>query len=1290
MPALESMINFLETAYGYELHTNLYTGVETLIYRALEKKTNRPVVIKIMHSEYPSTVQLKKFEREFSINRELALEGVVRTYRLLSLRKTKAIIMEDFGGVSLLQLGIAGKLQLKEFLLLALNIAGILHQVHSRGIIHKDLKPHNILMNPQTLQLKLIDFGLAAQLTKEAPYASVENPYGGTFQYMPPEQSQSLHKPIDFRSDLYALGVTFYQLLTGKLPFDYDNKEQLIHAHAARIPREPKKIRPEIPRSLSSVILKLLEKRPSRRYQSSGGLLLDLEKCLRRLLQTGTITNFLPGTHDVPMTFFIPPRLYGRETELKRAIEVYDSLENTNKKSIFIHGEPGIGKSSLARELEKEIRQKKGVFISGKFDRSKQTNPYSALLEAVTALADQLMMEPEKNFKRYKEKILLKLGPCARVICNRIPHMQIITGLLPEAPPLPPEQTKHRLHRCFQHLLSIASDFQVPLTLFLDDLQWADQASLELIQQILTNPAITNFLFIGTYRDKKPKMEKTFLNFINILKENPGSITEIPLKAPVQWDITQMLSDTFYCTHETAAPLAAVLRQKTGGNPFFTKIFLKTLYSEGRIRFNGKWIWNINKIKHQTATSNVITQLQQNIEKLDYNTKEILKIASCYGKSFNINDFSFLLNKSYEKILNYLLPAIRDGYFIMDEKEVLFVHDQIHEAAYKLIPEEMRIYLHYRIGKTINLQNQNEEMNNLFRKTTHLNNALPLLGDNEKDELLTLNIKAGKKAVAAGAFDTAEIFFKAGREMLKPDSWKSDYPRTLELLTGLAETKTALAKYNEIKNLFDEIITNSLTIEDEIKITTLYIFSLIARNEPEKALVIGLRAFKELGVSFRLTPSMTDIESLFKKVEKSVQKLTVEKISLWSFKQESRPENICRIIKALMGPLVLFTPLLFVELTLQTLNLHLIQKTFSKTAISILSSYAGIAVVFSKYDQAMALIRVFDKKQNQLYNPLEISQYLLNRIGGTFWTQTPCSIIKNYNKVLQWAIIGGDNENASKAYLYILISHLTKGTSLVETALWGSRHYQKIQMKDYKWMIGYFNLYRQGAAALLGETEKPHVLKGEYFDEESALKDPANRMNAHFHIYFGYLKILLLYLFEKYNQCTPFIENIEKNALTFASQSFYTSAILLFALVISSLPDGETDKQTKTFRLKKLEAYEAKLKFFTGSFDAIHGSKYRIIKAERYRLKNKPLKEIMGLYDKSIAEACKNECICEAAIANERAAVYLFSRNEQTRARTYLKEAVYFYSRWGCTPKVKQLQTKYDFYPKEVIKNIRL
>lgn len=673
---------------GYKIVEKIYSSSETLVFRGIREKDEISVVIKFLRQDHPKFEKLVQFRNEYTIIKNLNIAGIIKTYGLENYENGYALVMEDFGGISLQEkikewgeggMG-SSAAGLKEFFTIALQIVSILEALHHQRVIHKDIKTANILIKPKTLEVKLIDFSIACLLKRETQTLASPNVLEGTLSYLSPEQTGRINRLVDYRTDFYSLGVTFFELLTGELPFASNDPIELIHYHIAKQPPLLHDIHSHIPPILSAIIHKLMAKNAEYRYQSAHGIKYDLEMCIKAGEETGNIQTFELGKRDISDRLTIPEKLYGREVEVKTLLTAFERICANNKEIILVVGYSGIGKTAVVNEVHKPIVCVRGYFIKGKFDQFQRNIPFFAFIQAFRNLIDQLLTESDAQLQEWKTKILSALGENAQVIIAVIPELEQIIGKQPPVPELSTMATENRFNLLFEKFIHVFTTQKHPLVIFLDDLQWVDLASLKLMQLLMTTNEISYLLLIGAYRDNEVSATDPLILTIENIRKTASIINTIPLNSLNQSDLNQLIADTLNCPTTVALPFTQLVYLKTQGNPFFSQQFIKSLYEDGLISFNFDcryWQCDIAQIQALAISNDVVEFMALQLQKLPESTQSVLKLAACIGNQFNLDTLAKINEKSQIETAVDLWKALLEEFIIPTTKIYNFFQNEI-------------------------------------------------------------------------------------------------------------------------------------------------------------------------------------------------------------------------------------------------------------------------------------------------------------------------------------------------------------------------------------------------------------------------------------------------------------------------------------------------------------------------------------------------------------------------------------------------------------------------------------
>jgi len=863
------------TIPGYQIKKQIYKCEIYAVYRGFREENDQPVILKMLRAENPSAAVLEQYQHEFNALRSMDGEGIVRALDLITDPKKNVLIYEDIGAESLDNLMEKMTFSMTERLAIAVGTTAALGQVHHAGFLHKRINPANILYHPATDRVQLINFELATELISDQMYSNGSEVSSKTMAYIAPEQTGKMNRPLSFRSDLYSLGATLYELFSGKRIFEGEDLLELIHSHIAIKPVSPHQANPLIPPTLSDVIMKLLAKEAEDRYRCVAGVKHDLDVCLDQYKKTGRIHPFALQERDISDQFRISSKLYGRNEEISVLKAAFARAQNGSLEQVLVTGYAGIGKTVLIREVLQQITtEAKTTFHLGigRFDRFHRDIPYSAIVQAARDVVRHILVQSDEEVEKWRKKLTRALGLNGRVITDIIPEMEVILGPQPVVPQLGPLEAQNRLSLVFENFVRAFSGPSHPLVIFLDDVQYVDAASLKLIETVLSDDALHHFIGIAAYRDDEIGSDHPIHTMLDALKNKKVRLTWLRLSSLGLESVKSLIADSIYTDKNHVSDLGALTLQKTNGNPFFTKLFMETLHSEQLLFFDSdrvQWQWSISRINQLEITDNVVDLMVQKIKRLTKNTREILKAACCIGVEFDSSVLGAVLNRISGDMDTLLKEAVTEGLMVPDDlvyqknngditpsqKSVFthyrFSHDRIRQAVYASMTTQEKQYYHTRIGFYL-LRNLSgaEKIDQMFAIANHLNAG----GDQitsvlEKDELLRLNFDAGLKAKTAAAFFPAFNYFQHGIRMLDSNCWGDNYDFTKSLYEKATETAYLCGYYDEMDRLAGEVSECAHSLLDTINIHETIINSHIARYQLEAAITTAIDVLRKLNVS---------------------------------------------------------------------------------------------------------------------------------------------------------------------------------------------------------------------------------------------------------------------------------------------------------------------------------------------------------------------------------------------------------------------------------------------------------
>ncbi|MEO0769344.1 MAG: serine/threonine-protein kinase PknK, partial [Cyanobacteria bacterium J06649_4] len=1310
----------LPTIPGFTLSELLYDGPKTATYRAQSSQKNQNVIIKVLQQEYPSFSDLVQFRNQYTLTHNLPIPNVIRSLSLEPWQNGYALVMEDFGGISLADHVKAQPPSLIETLAIGVQMAEILHDLGQHRLIHKDIKPANILIHPDSRQVKLTDFSISSLLPKETQ--SVQHPnelakgLEGTLAYLAPEQTGRMNRGIDYRADFYALGVTLYELLVGELPFESEDPLALVHAHIATPPVAPHQRQPAIPPMVSDIVLKLMAKNAEDRYQSAKGLKHDLERSLHQWKETETIDPFELGRQDVCDRFLIPEKLYGREQEVQTLLSAFDRTASGSLEMMLVAGFSGIGKTAVVNEVHKPITRLQGYFISGKYDQFNRDLPLSAFVQAFRGLIKQLLGTSEEQLGNWRRKILEAVGDNGQLLIAVIPELVQVIGPQPPVNELAGTAAQNRFNRLFQQFISIFATAEHPLVVFLDDLQWADATSLYLLERLLGKGEQGHLLIIGAYRDNEVSAAHPLMLTLDKLAKEHATINTISLAPLSQDSLNTLVANTLQCASSAATPITQLIYQKTQGNPFFSTQFLKALYDNQLITFDweaGGWQCDVAQVKAQTLTDDVVEFMAGQLKKLSPKTQQVLKLSACIGNRFDLATLAIVHEKSRAETAIDLWSALQAGLIVptsevykfyqsqadQTQKEQTheksrrdtaadcsnaeanstyrFLHDRVQQAAYSLIPEEQKKRTHFKVGQRLSqVLSAEEQTEKLFEIVNQLNFGQAfVMSPAEKENLIRLNLAAGRKAKASTAYGAAVQYFAVGRALLGGNGWQTDYGLSLSLYEEAAEAAYLNTDFEQSEQLSSVVLQQANTLLDKINVYIAKIQSRISQANLIGALQIALPVLTLLDSSFSLpeTPTPDDFQQAFAETQSTLAgRSTRDLLDLPTMEAPHQLATI-RILSSIAPPAYIGFPALLPLIAMRMVDLSV---KFGNTPSSAFG-YAMYGFILcgvmddieSGYPMSQLALDLVDK-----YNAQHIKAKVL-LLAGHFINPWKDNIHENMQllpKAYQAGLASGDLEFSAYAAGFYCFNAVFTAKPLKGLDEELSAYADAIASIKQNHTLPYISISRQVVLNLLQQTEHPTRLVGEAYDESSMVEHHKKTNNRTALAFFYTAKLNLAYLF---GDC--------ERAKTYAAkaQEYLDGVVAMFCIVLVNFYDSlvklalypQAEDAEQRYILEQVAQNQLKMKYWADNAPVNYLHKFYLVEAERDRVLGNKASALEN-YDLAIADAKAHGFCQDEAIANELAANFYLAWEKTSLAKTYLNAAYYGYIRWGAKAKTSQLE----------------
>ncbi len=1309
---------------GYRLANQLYAGSRTLVYQAIREADQYPVVLKLLREEYPTFGELVRFRNQYAIALNLALENVVKPLALLRYRQGYALVMEDVGSISLAnylkQLAADGDhltfLSIADFLLIGLQLAQTLFEVHRHRVIHKDIKPDNILIEPQTKLVKLIDFSISSLLPRETQEIQNPNVIEGTLAYLSPEQTGRMNRGIDYRSDFYALGVTFYELLTGQLPFTTDDPMELIHCHIARTAVPVAQVNPSVPIMVSDIVSKLMAKNAEERYQSALGLKHDLECCLLAWKATGDLPPFALAQQDRCDRFNIPERLYGREVEVQTLLAAFERVSNGAAELMLVAGFSGIGKTAVVNEVHKPIVRQRGYFIKGKYDQFNRNIPLSAFVQALRDLMAQLLCESDAQLAQWRANIKAALEENAQVIVDVIPELEQIVGPQPPVTELSGGAVQNRFNLLFQKFIQVFATKDHPLVIFLDDLQWADLASLNVMQVLMSQSEVGYVLLIGAYRDNEVSPAHPLMLTLEELRKVSATLNTMTLAPLSPESLNVLVADTLQCSQAIAQPLTQLVEQKTRGNPFFSTQFLKALHEDGWIEFDvpaGHWQCDITKVRSLSLTDDVVEFMGLQLQKLPEATQDILKLAACIGNQFDLATLAIVSEQSEVETAAVLWKALQEGLILptseiykfyqqeslvidrwslenseqrTNDKEQLtvsykFLHDRVQQAAYALIPEHQKQAVHLKIGQLLLTRRLSAESeDHIFDILNHLAvgidadpSAIPVV------QLAELALLAGMKAKLSIAYQAAIGYFTFGLNRLPQEAWNTHHRLMVDLHREKAECAYLVGQFEESESLLDYTLKH---VKDPLDAARIYGILMTQRMTQGTNMLSSVEAgIKGLAILGMTLPTDADalqflVDEEMPQVREASDRMSAQALLDLPPMTDPVHQSCMKLLSILFSAaylagnqtLCLLTNLLMVNISLKHGRAE--SSSFAYSSYGMMLSHQGNyrkAYQFGKV--ALDLDRAFNNTQFIAKNNNHFAH------GINPYIRPLAENLPLYQQSLELCIELGDLVFGVWTIVFLIWTHLLKGSPLPLVQEEIQKYLSYVQQVNDQNMLYVFQLQQQLVQELMDDAAENGVLTHTGLIENPFFKLWQQSHFDHAINWYGFLVLQRVYLKGDYAQALEVSQTLQ--ATLPANMSFFPIIVyhVYYPLSLAAVY-GDTDATTQAVYWQQMQEQQQLLQKWSETCPDNFLHKYQLISAEMARLSGDRL-EAVNLYDSAIAIAKENDHIQEEALANELAARFYLDWGKDKVAAAYLQEAYYGYARWGAKAKIADLETRY-------------
>ena len=1236
----------------------------------------------ISDAEHSTQEGMNRLIHEYELKDYLDAAWALRPTELVR-ESGRTMLVVDFAGGKPLDRLIRQPMEIGRFLRLAVAMAAALGRLHGRGLIHKDIKPTNVIVDPATERVWLTGFGIASRLPRERQAPEPPEFIAGTLAYMAPEQTGRVNRSIDSRSDLYSLGVTFYEMLTGRLPFTASDPMEWVHCHIARQPTNPNERSTGIPIAVSAIAMKLLSKTAEDRYQSAAGVERDLRRCLSEWNAQGRIQGFTLGDHDAPDRLMIPEKLYGRRSEVDTLLAAFDRIvAGGGSELVLVCGYSGIGKSAVVNELQKPLVPPRGLFASGKFDQYKRDIPYATLAQALRGLIRPLLSKNEEDLCRWREALREALDPNGLLMVELVPELKHIIGEQPPVPELPPQDAQGRFQLAVRRFIGVFARPEHPLALFLDDLQWLDAATLDLLEDLLTRPDLKHLLLIGAYRDNEVSATHPLVRKLNAIRQGGAALQEIVL-APLDRDnLSQLLADSLRCESERVGPLAQLIHEKTTGNPFFAIQFISTLADEGLLAFDygeGRWSWDLGLIHAKGYTDNVVELMVGKLKRLPMPTRATLHQFACLGNSAEFDVLRMACQESIEELHDHLWEAVRAGLIFRSNDGYRFLHDRVQEAAYSLIPEELRAQTHLRLGMLLaehTPAGKREEA--IFEIVNQLNRGSHLITSlQEREYVADLNLSAGRRAKISTAYVSALKYLRAGSVLLAEETWEHNYTLMFSIECLMAECELLTGDMSTAENRLSRLAERARNRHDHSVATRLRLTLYTNWDKSDRGLDVFLEWLRRDGTDWSRHPTREDAMREYARI--------------WTLLGSRQIEDLVEL-PLITDPEVLdtldvyseaVTPSFFSDEHLSSLVVCRLVSLSLEYGNCDASCYGYVWLAFlagprfGNYRDGYRFGQLgYDLVEKRGLTRYQARTYLCVGALVVPWTKHPASGRELVRRAFDAAYRAGDLAFAGYSFHTSITIGLASGAPLAELqaeAESGLAFSSKAQLGLANGICGsQLALIRtlRGLTATFGR------LDHEGYSERDTERHLASDRNLGLvEFFYSVRKLQARFLAGDHTSAVGAAMNAQR-LLWNAAANFETAEFQLYGGLAHAAACEYASDDERRQHLEALVGHHKQLEAWAQHNPVTFESRAAIVGAEIARIEGRVL-EAQDLYEKAVRSAHTHGFVHIEAIANERAGCFYAARGFEKIATTYLRDARSCYLRWGAEGKVRQLEQLY-------------
>lgn len=1260
----------------------LYESQHCIIQHYEHPFYKEPVCIKRL--KQTNHQQLKQLENEYSLTHQLNITGVRPVYQKIMIAGQTNLVLGYFDGISLKEFIQKYNPTLLEQLKIAISICKVLEDIHQQHIIHKDLNPANILIQPKTLKVCIIDFGIATRFQYKTHNLGNPATLEGTLAYISPEQTGRINRTVDWRADLYALGATFYELFTGSLPFKYEDPLMLVHAHITLQPKPLQYFNKQLPNTINSLVFKLMEKEVNKRYKSVKGLKADLEKCFQQFQKKGKVSSFSLGQQDILGKLHIPEKLYGRTQEIHDLLAIYQKVANNSKGLILIGGEAGVGKTALVREIHKPVLLQNGFFIEGKFEQFQRNLPYHAWKQAFDQLIRYILTENEDKLNQWKNIILTAIGNNGELLTDMIPSLSLLLGKQPAIHELSETEAQNRFNYAIQSFIRAVATEKHPLVIFLDDWQWADVASQQLLKLLMNDQQLKHLLIIGAYRQNEIPVGSLFLEHIQYIQQRTPIFKHLVLHNLHFEDIVSLVHDTLGENKQDYTSLANLLFIKTHGNAFFIKELLYQLYYDNLLKFNFQiqaWEWDNRQTVKVDIADNLIDLMVEKIKKMPIDIQKVLQLSACLGTQFDLETLSVISQQAKGVLSEKLEKAFIESLLVPIENGYKFSHDEIYKAVYSLIPTPDLLAIHWQIAKFLYKENTaNNSNHNIFAIVNQWNIAIPILTNaSEKKQLAGLNYLAAEKAKAANAYETSIDYLELAADLLADvATWKTAYDLHLSIYTLLTQVSNLLKNYEDMEAYRQIVLAQANNTLDKVAVEVVAIQSYLGQHKLDKSIDIGLAILEKLGIKFPTKIGKHHIILTILHTKLLVAKHKIDKLiflpKMLDEEKVAATQILIEIsVPAYFGRSDLLPLLLTKQVSLALKYGNTIHSPYTYMSYAFLSC-AILGDIEEGYRLGKLALELGQQEGSERY-----LTKMLQLFNATIrhWKDPLVNTLAGLKKGYEVGLENGDLEFASLCVGGYSIQGFESGKNLRESELEFAQNSEILSYLDYGPSCLYHAISYQLLLKIAYPSKTPTLLVGQAYDERETITQHRFQSDTTGLFHLQYCKIRLYCLFNDYEGVAKSADIGEKYVDSSLGTIFNSSFFFYTALAYLNIIIQERQARKNTLYIKKIKKAIKKIKKWASKSPTNYLHRFYILQAVYYQYQQN-FSVAKEYYAKSIDTAKKSGFIHEEALACELAGRFYLANHNKRLARYHLQHAFETYQKWGAKAKTQQLKQTYQ------------